>query len=51
MFTTRAARADYAATVAGNQGLIAMVGPPYTLTNISGDVAWQISGFERRSSR
>ena len=45
MFTTRAARADYAATVTGNPGLIAMVGPPYALTNVGGDVAWQIGGF------
>ena len=45
MFTTQAARADYAATVTGNPGLIAMVGPPYALTNVGGDVAWQIGGF------
>jgi len=45
MFATRAARADYAATVAGNPGLIAMVGPPYALTSVGGDVAWQIGGF------
>jgi ABC-2 type transport system permease protein len=45
MFPTRAARADYAATVTGNPGLIAMVGPPYALTNVGGDVAWQLGGF------
>ena len=45
MFTTRAARADYAATVTGNPGLIAMVGPPYNLLNVGGDVAWQMGGF------
>jgi ABC-2 type transport system permease protein len=45
MFPTRAARADYAATVTGNPGLIAMVGPPYAVTNVGGDVAWQIGGF------
>jgi ABC-2 type transport system permease protein len=45
MFSTRAARADYVATVTGNPGLIAMVGPPYDLTTVGGDVAWQLSGF------
>jgi ABC-2 type transport system permease protein len=45
MFPTRAARADYAATVTGNPGLIAMVGPPYAVTNVGGDVAWQLGGF------
>jgi ABC-2 type transport system permease protein len=45
MFPTQAARADYAATVAGNPGLIAMVGPPYAVTNVGGDVAWQLGGF------
>jgi ABC-2 type transport system permease protein len=45
MFPTPAARADYAATVAGNPGLIAMVGPPYAVTNVGGDVAWQLGGF------
>jgi ABC-2 type transport system permease protein len=45
MFPTPAARADYAATVTGNPGLIAMVGPPYAVTNVGGDVAWQLGGF------
>ena len=45
MFPTAAARADYAATVTGNPGLIAMVGPPYAVTNVGGDVAWQLGGF------
>ena len=44
-FPTHAARADYAATVTGNPGLIAMVGPPYAVTNVGGDVAWQMGGF------
>lgn len=39
------ARAEYAATVRGNPGLIAMVGPPYAVTNVGGDVAWQLGGF------
>ena len=33
------------ATVTGNPGLIAMVGPPYDLTTVGGDVAWQLGGF------
>jgi ABC-2 type transport system permease protein len=45
MFATPAARADYVATVSGNPGLIAMVGPPYDLTHVGGDVAWQLGGF------
>ena len=44
-YTTQAARAAYVATVEGNPGLIAMVGPPYDLTTVGGDVAWQIGGF------
>jgi ABC-2 type transport system permease protein len=44
-YTTQAARASYAATVEGNPGLIAMVGPPYNLLNVGGDVAWQMGGF------
>ena len=44
-YTTQAARATYAATVAGNPGLIAMVGPPYDLGTVGGDVAWQMGGF------
>ena len=44
-FSTAAARADYVATVTGNPGLIAMVGPPYDLTTVGGDVAWQLGGF------
>ena len=45
LYTTQAERAEYAATVAGNPGLIAMVGPPYALTSVGGDVAWQMGGF------
>jgi len=41
LYSSQAERADYAATVAGNPGLIAMVGPPYALTNVGGDTAWQ----------
>ena len=45
LYVTEAARAKYAATVGGNPGLIAMVGPPYDLTSVGGDVAWQMGGF------
>jgi ABC-2 type transport system permease protein len=44
-YTTHAARVSYAATVEGNPGLIAMVGPPFNLMNVGGDVAWQMGGF------
>ena len=44
-YTTHAARVSYAATVEGNPGLIAMVGPPYNLLDVGGDVAWQMGGF------
>ena len=45
LYVTEAARAEYAATVAANPGLIAMVGPPYDLMSVGGDVAWQMGGF------
>jgi ABC-2 type transport system permease protein len=45
LYTTQAERNEYAATVAGNPGLIAMVGPAYAVTNVGGDVAWQWGGF------
>jgi ABC-2 type transport system permease protein len=45
LYTTPAERNEYAATVAGNPGLIAMVGPAYAVTNVGGDVAWQWGGF------
>ena len=45
LYSTVAERADYVASVAANPGLIAMVGPPYALTNVGGDVAWQFGGF------
>jgi len=44
-YTTQAARASYAATVEGNPGLIAMIGPPYNLLDVGGDVAWQMGAF------
>jgi ABC-2 type transport system permease protein len=44
-YTTQAARATYAATVEGNPGIIAMVGQPYNLLDVGGDVAWQMGGF------
>ena len=45
LYPTAAARADYVATVEGNPGLIAMVGPPFAVTNVGGDVAWQWGAF------
>jgi ABC-2 type transport system permease protein len=45
LYPTEAARASYVATVHGNPGLIAMVGPPYDLSTVGGDTAWQIGGF------
>jgi ABC-2 type transport system permease protein len=45
LYSTRAERDEYAATIAGNPGLIAMVGPPYAVTNVGGDVAWQWGGL------
>lgn len=45
LYPTQAERNEYAATVAGNPGLIAMVGPAHAVTNVGGDVAWQWGGF------
>ena len=45
LYPTAASRADYVATVERNPGLIAMVGPPYAVTNVGGDVAWQWGAF------
>lgn len=45
LYPMPADRADYAASVAGNAGLIAMVGPAYAVTNVGGDVAWQWGAF------
>jgi ABC-2 type transport system permease protein len=45
LYATPSDRAEYAAGVAGNPGLIAMVGPPHTLLSVGGDVAWQFGAF------
>lgn len=45
LYPTQAERNEYAATIAGNPGLIALVGPPHAVTNVGGDVAWQWGGF------
>ena len=45
LYPTAASRADYVATVEGNPGLIAMVGPPYAVTSVGGDTAWQWGAF------
>jgi ABC-2 type transport system permease protein len=45
LYATAAERADYAGTVAGNPGLIALVGPAYDLMSVGGDTAWQWGGI------
>lgn len=45
LYPTAASRAAYVATVEGNPGLIAMVGPAYAVTSVGGDVAWQWGAF------
>ncbi len=45
LYSTQAERDQYAATVAGNPGLIAIVGPAYAVTNVGGDTAWQWGAF------
>ena len=45
LYPTAQSRADYVATVEGNPGLIAIVGPPYAVTSVGGDVAWQWGAF------
>ena len=45
LYPTAASRADYVTTVAANPGLIAMVGPPYAVISVGGDVAWQWGAF------
>ena len=45
LYPNAASRADYVATVKGNPGLIAMVGPPYGVTSVGGDTAWQWGAF------
>ena len=45
LYATQAQRDEYAATVTGNPGLIALVGPAYRLTTVGGDTAWQWGGI------
>jgi ABC-2 type transport system permease protein len=45
LYSTAAERADYAATVTGNPGLIAMVGPAWDVSTVGGDTAWQWGGL------
>ena len=45
LYSTQAQRDEYAATVAGNPGLVAMVGPTFGVTNVGGDTAWQWGAF------
>ena len=45
LYGTQAEAETYAATVQGNPGLIAMVGPAYDVTTAGGDTAWQLGGI------
>jgi len=45
LYATQAERNDYAATVAGNPGMVALVGPAYAVTNVGGDTACQMGGL------
>ncbi len=45
LYATQAERADYARTVEGNPGLIALVGRAYDLMTPGGDTAWQLGGL------
>lgn len=45
LYPTAADRAAYVATVTGNPGLIAMVGPAWDVSTVGGDTAWQWGGF------
>jgi ABC-2 type transport system permease protein len=45
LYATQAERADYARTVEGNPGLIALVGRAYDLMTPGGDTAWQLGGI------
>jgi ABC-2 type transport system permease protein len=45
LYSTQSERDEYARTVAGNPGLIAIVGPAYAVTNAGGDTAWQWGAF------
>jgi ABC-2 type transport system permease protein len=45
LYPTPADRADYVATVTGNPGLIAMVGPAWDVRTVGGDTAWQWGGL------
>jgi ABC-2 type transport system permease protein len=45
LYPTAASRAEYVATVKGNPGLIAMVGPAHGVETVGGDTAWQWGAF------
>lgn len=45
LYPTAAERAAYVATVSGNPGLIAMVGPAWDVSTVGGDTAWQWGGL------
>jgi ABC-2 type transport system permease protein len=45
LYATQAERDAYAASMAGNAGMIALVGPAHALDTVGGDTAWQTGGF------
>jgi ABC-2 type transport system permease protein len=45
LYPTAADRAAYVATVTGNPGLIAIVGPAWDVSTVGGDTAWQWGGL------
>jgi ABC-2 type transport system permease protein len=45
LYSTQAERDEYAATVAANQGLVALIGPAFAVDRVGGDVAWQLGGL------
>ena len=45
LYSTDAERVEYAQTVTGNPGLVALVGPAYRITTVGGDTAWQWGGI------
>lgn len=45
LYATPGDRADYARSIEGNPGAIALVGPAYAVDTVGGDVAWQWGGF------
>jgi polyether ionophore transport system permease protein len=45
LYPTQAERDEYAASMAANPGMVALVGPVHAVNTVGGDVAWQWGGF------